>query len=248
MRNLLRTLKRNVGFVCFVVILTLFLLMIGTVVVHGEEIVLHPCQPDDLLAIEVLVEKFDSPDVVYRLDADGCVIGVQPAFVNYALAAAKLEGAASRMTAVLSGGGPAPGQAPPALTEQRFTWQQRVAAGCALEAIGPEAIVAEPVLREMLEGPRRCKPLPSDGEIILALGVIRGIGPDAAPLLEPVRRHLTHSNFHVRYWACRALGAIGEAASDATADLCDLLESDQPASVRRNACIALGQVAGCSPD
>ncbi|MHC4704404.1 MAG: hypothetical protein ACYTFQ_27955, partial [Planctomycetota bacterium] len=38
------------------------------------------------------------------------------------------------------------------------------------------------------------------------------------------------------------------AASDATADLCDLLESDQPASVRRNACIALGQVAGCSPD
>lgn len=225
----MRFLKRHFELICFIVIVTLFSLIVGTATVYGDDVILYPCQPDDSLAVWALVEEFDSEDVVWRYDP---VLIIQPAFVNYAISASKLDGAGPILTEVLAGVSP---------DGLPYSWQERVAAGCGLEAMGSEAIVAEPVLREMLESDVR-------GEIVLALGIVRGIGPGAASLLEPVRAHLAASSFHTRYWACRALGAIGWRASDATADLCDLLRSDQPASVRRNACAALGRVAGCSPD
>jgi hypothetical protein len=188
----------------------------------GAEIQLGEGQPDDTLAIRTLVEKFDSPDVVIRTEP---TLVVQPAFVNYALACAKLDGAAPILAEVLAGGD--------------YSQQARVAAAVALEAIGPDAIVAEPALRGMLSSPE-------EGENNLACGIIRGIGPDAVPLLPLVRALLNADSFHTQYWACRAIAAMGEDASDATGDLCQLL-TNQPASVRRNACIALGEVAVASP-
>lgn len=187
----------------------------------GSEIQLGPSQPDDTIAIRALVEKFDSEDIIIRTDP---LLVVQPAFVNYALACAKLEGAAPILAEVLDSG----------------SWQGRVAAAVGLEAIGPGAMVAEPVLRKMLT-------TPEEGENNLACGIIRGIGSDALPLLPLVRPLLNAESFHTRYWACRAIAAMGEEAGEATADLCQLLTSDQPASVRRNACIALGEVAMASP-
>ena len=214
---------------CFVIFIAGLLLMMSGLV-FGEERVLPLSQPADTVAVEALIAQFDSTDILIRTDEDGCMMTAIPSFVAYAEAAAKLDGAAPILAEILAG------ETPDGLPRSP---QARIAASVALEAIGPEAMIAEPTLREML-----ASPLPREN--IMALAIIRGIGPDAAPLLGHVRTLLHAENFHVSYWACRAVAAMGDAGEPAVGDLCLLLTTDQPASVRRNACIALKEVAGCS--
>ena len=141
-----------------------------------------------------------------------------PGFVVYARACAKLDGAVEPLVEVLANG----------------SVTSRLAAAVALAEIGVDAIAAEPVLRDMLSG--------TDIERRMAAGVIQGIGPAAEPLLDALAPNLYSENFHVQYWTCRALAAIGPAAANLTPDLCYLAENGV-ASVRRNACLALGDVA-----
>lgn len=185
----------------------------------------------DTLAVQVLIEKFESTDYILRTDDEGHMMAIVPAFACYAQACAKLDGAAPILTEVLAGGTPTANG--PSMV---YSQQARVAAAIALEAIGPEAMVAWPTLAIMLHSPQ-------ERENIVALAVIRGIGPEAASLLTSVRTLLYAEDFHTRYWACRAVAAMGDAGEPAAADLCLLLMMDEPASVRRNACIALGEVA-----
>jgi len=207
----------------FVVMLVIVLLISGAV--FGGERIVPLEKPADTIAVETLIAQFDSQDVILRTDADGCLMYAIPAFSCYAEACAKLDGCVPLLIDVFDD---------PASSEQK-----RLAAACALEAVGPDAMQAEPLLRLLLESP-------DVGDNIMALAIIRGVGPDAASLLSPVRTLLYAENFHVRYWACRAVASMGDAGEPAVADLCLLLMMDEPASVRRNACIALGEVAGCS--
>jgi len=218
----------------FVVMLVIVLLISGAV--FGGERIVPLEKPADTIAVETLIAQFDSQDVILRTDADGCLMYAIPAFSCYAEACAKLDGCVPLLIDVL---GTPTDPNPPEGFIPVVSPQARLAAACALEAVGPEAIQAEPLLRTMLE-------TPDVRENIMALGIIRGIGPDAASLLGPVRTLLYAENFHVRYWACRAVASMGDAGEPAVADLCLLLMMDEPASVRRNACIALGEVAGCS--
>jgi len=209
----------QICFVGFVLGLILLLAALAT----GEEIVVPLTESTDTLAISALVEQFDSPDLIIRTDADGCMMTTIPAFACYAEACAKLDGAPLAMAKVLCG-------------KSGYSEQSRTAAAVALEAIGPEAMVAEPTLRRLLASPQM-------RDNIMALAIIRGIGSDAESLLGPVRTLLHAENLHVAYWACRAVAAMGHQGEPAVADLCLLLMSDEPASVRRNACIALGAAA-----
>jgi HEAT repeat protein len=212
--------------------------------VFGEDIRLDMNTPSDTLAVQALVEQFDSQDIVLRIDEDGCLRSTIPAFVHYAKACAKLDGAVPILIEVLASERWAPGEAPPQFCGPLYSEQARLAAAVALEEIGPAAMECDelpPLLGTLLESP-------SPSENIKALAIIRGIGPDAASLLSPVRTLLYAENFHVQYWACRAVAAMGDAGEPAVADLCLLLLMDSPASVRRNACIALGEVAGNSKD
>jgi HEAT repeat protein len=205
-----------------IVLAVLMLLIALASVATPAEIVIPEDQPSETIAVQLLIDQFDSQDYVVRTD----VYSVTPAFAIYAEAAAKLDGAAPMLAAVL-----ADSEDP----------QVRLAAACGLEACGPKAIIAAPLLKTMLESP-------DSVDRIMACAIVRGIGPEAASLLSPLRTLLQAENFHVQYWACRAIAAMGDAGEPAVADLCLLLTTDQPASVRRNACIALGEVAGCSPD
>jgi HEAT repeat protein len=188
-----------------------------------QEITVPLAESTDTLAVQALIEKFDSPDVLIRTDDEGYMMTTVPAFACYAEACAKLDGAVPILRGVLA-------------DIHQSSYQRRLGAAIALEAAGPEAVEVLPLLEVMLERP-------DVRENIMALAIIRGIGPDAASLLSPVRTLLYAENLHVQYWACRAVAAMGDAGEPAVADLCLLLIMDSPASVRRNACIALGEVA-----
>lgn len=163
--------------------------------------------PDEVLAVQVLIEKFDNANTVTRTD-----------FVTFAKAIASFgECAVDPLIEALGKEG-----------------QIRVAAAVGLEAVGPAAIKATPQLIEMLDA--------SDRDNILVCGIIRGIGPDAVKLVPLLRTLLDNNNFHVQYWACRALSSIGPGAQMATPDLSKELLTGL-ASVRRNAAIALGNIA-----
>jgi len=170
--------------------------------------------PDDVMAVQALIEKFDTPGIV--VTEDGRTV---PAFVVYAEAVAAYGDCAVDPLIV-------------ALEEEG---QVRVAAAIALDMIGPASIKAKPQLVVLLNSS-------VDRDNILACGVIRGIGSSAAELVPLVREQLYHKNFHVQYWACRALASIGPGAHAATEDLCERLGTGV-ASVRRNAAIALGSIA-----
>jgi HEAT repeat protein len=117
----------------------------------------------------------------------------------------------------------------------------RIEAAIALAKIGPEAIAAEPVLKEMLRG---------DDELnnALACGIIQGIGGRAVNLIDDISMLLPHENFHIQYWACRALGAIGPLAHRKALVLGPMMMNEE-ASVRKNAAMALGNIAlGCSAE
>lgn len=163
--------------------------------------------PDEVLAVQALIEKFDNANTVTGAD-----------FVTFAKAIVSFgECAVDPLIEALGKEG-----------------QIRVAAAVGLEAIGPAAIKATPQLIEMLGASGR--------DNILACGIIRGIGPGAVELVPLLRTLLDNNNFHVQYWACRALSSIGPGAHQATSDLCEILIMGI-ASVRRNAAIALGNIA-----
>lgn len=195
-------------------ILEALVVLLLCVPVYGEDIILDANTPNEVLAVQVLIEKFDSLDIVIRTKPRGMI----PAFVIYAEAAAFFGDCA----------------VDPLIKALGEESQIRVAAAIGLEAIGPAAIKATPQLIVMLAG--------SDRDNILACGIIRGIGPDAVKLVPLLRPLLDNDNFHVQYWACRALNSIGPGAQMATPDLCrELLMGI--ASVRRNAAITLGNIA-----
>lgn len=117
----------------------------------------------------------------------------------------------------------------------------RVEAAIALAKIGPEAIAAEPVLKEMLRGNNEL-------DNALACGIIQGIGGRAVNLIDDIGMLLAHENFHIQYWACRALGAIGPMAHRKALILGTMMLNEE-ASVRKNAAMAIGNIAlGCSEE
>lgn len=196
------------------VILFLFLLL--CVPVYGEEIILDVNTPNEVLAVQVLIDHFDTTDVIVRTDP---WMSITPAFAIYAeLVASYGECAVDPLIKVLGEEG-----------------QIQVAAAIGLEAVGPAAIKAIPQLIEMLESS-------SNTDNILACGIIRGIGPYAVELVPLLQKQLHNDNFHVQSWACRALSSIGPGADMVTGELVVILK-EGIASVRRNAAIALGNIA-----
>lgn len=181
------------------------------------EIQLDGGTPNEVLAVQALIEHFADTEVIIRTDPWYTSL---PVFVVYAEAAASFGDCAVNplIEALMDGNS-----------------QVCVAAAIALEAVGPAAIKAKPLLEEMLQSE-------DDRTNILACGIIRGIGPNAVELINSVMVCLDSENFHVQYWACRALGGIGPNATQAIDRLCELLK-DGVASVRRNAALALGEIA-----
>ena len=186
------------------------------VLVYGGYTVLNVNTPD-VLSVQDLIDNFDSTEIITETEP---WVSTTPAFVIYAeLAASFGECAVDPLIEALNGEG-----------------QIRVAAAIGLEAVGPAAIKATPQLIEMLEGT-------NDHDNILACGIIRGIGSDAVKLVPLLQKQLHNDNFHVQYWACRALSSIGPDAAPAVGELVVALR-EGITSVRRNAAIALGSIAG----
>jgi len=173
-----------------------------------------PNTSDDVHAVQALIEKFDTPGFV-----DVEYRGTIPVFVIYAEEAATYGECAVE----------------PLIEALEEEGQVRVAAAIALDIIGPAAIKAKPQLLVLFASD-------SDRDNILACGICRGIGSGAVELVPQLRLLLDHDNFHVQYWSCRALASIGPGAHAATEDLCRELVTGL-ASVRRNAAIALGDIA-----
>jgi len=172
---------------------------------------------NDVLAVQGLIANFDSTEIITETEP---WVSTTPAFVTYAeLAASYGDCAVDPLIEALGEEG-----------------QIRMAAAIGLEAVGPAAIKAKPQLVEMLESS-------SDLDNILACGIVRGIGSDAVELVLLLQKQLHNDNFHVQYWACRALSSIGPGASPAAGELIVALREGL-ASVRRNAAIALGNIAG----
>ncbi len=113
--------------------------------------------PNQVIAVEALIERFDDPNVIVRYVP---WFQTLPAFVAYAEAVATFgDCAVDPLIVVLKNENP----------------QVRIAAAIALEAIGPAAIKAKPLLIEMLQS--------NDDHInILACSIARGIGPEAGGL------------------------------------------------------------------
>ena len=173
----------------------------------------------DLVAIQALIDRFDDTEVIVGTEP---WYDTRPVFVDHAKAVAAFGDRAINPLIV-------------ALEDENP--QVRVAAALALEIIGPAAIKAKPILEKMLQSD-------DDHVNILACGIIRGIGgPDAIELTELVMTLLDSENFHVQYWACRALSSIGPDAAPAVGELVVALR-EGVTSVRRNAAIALGNIAG----
>jgi len=191
------------------------LLLLVSTVVRGENIILDQTTPNEALAVQVLIDQFENTDIVIRREP---WLTTKPVFVIYAEAAASLgEVAIDPLIEALDG-----------------SRQTRIGAAVGLGAIGSASIRTEFKLHRMLMG--------NDSfDRILACGIIRGIGPDAFILVDSLRLCLHHDNFHVQYWACRALSSIGSGANDATEDLLIVLKMGI-ASVRRNAAITLGNI------
>lgn len=199
-----------------VLALLLFLLITQS---ESAEVIKYPAGvPDERAAVETLIDQFDSKDVVVTQHPVMEIPVYIPAFVVHARACAKLDGALEPLIEMLAGG----------------TLQSRVAAGVALKEIGADAIAASSVLRDMLGGTTQ--------EKRLAAGVIEGIGREASSLIHCLTPNLYSRDFHTQYWTCRALASIGPGACEAIPDLCYLVEYGV-ASVRKNACLALGSVS-----
>lgn len=197
----------------------LFALLLLCTPAFGQDIVVDNELPNATIVAEALIDRFDEPGWVIRPDP---MCESLPLFAVYA------EGVASFGEAAVD---------PLIVALEDENPQVRIAAAIALDKIGPPALKASPVLEKMLRSD-------DDRTNILACGIIRGIGPDAAWLTELVIPLLDHENFHVQYWACRALGSIGHNTGvQAAAKLVELLDTGV-ASVRRNAALALGNIAG----
>ncbi len=81
---------------------------------------------------------------------------------------------------------------------------QRIAAAtAALEALGPRASAVVPDLVRLLE-----RDDAAHRRHVLA--ILRALGPAGKEALPAVRAKLFHADFHVQYWACRALAAMGK--------------------------------------
>jgi HEAT repeat protein len=171
--------------------------------------------PNEVLAVQALIDCFDDTDYVFRVDP---VLETVPTFAIYAEAAASFGACAVDPLIEALGG----------------SRQSRVAAAIGLEACGPLAIKARPELLKMFENDGR--------DSILACAIIRGIGPGAKEFVPQLTISLQADDFHVQYWACRALSSIGPDASPAAGALIEALHTGV-ASVRRNAAIALGNIA-----
>jgi HEAT repeat protein len=197
--------------------LLVLLLLCAPAVAAVPVIELDEDTPNQVIAVEALIERFDDSDVIVRYVPWEHSL---PAFVAYA-------------EAVATFGDCAVGPLMVALQDENP--QVRVAAAIALEAVGPAAIEAKPLLIEMLQSD-------DDRTNILACGIIRGIGPGAGELTDLLKSQLCNQNFHVQYWSCRALGGIGTNAEPAVGMLSNLLVRGV-ASVRRNAATALGDIA-----
>lgn len=201
----------------------LFVVLILAAFAKAEEpVILHLGQSTDVLAVSALIDRFDSKETVITINpATESPVEI-PAFVAYATACAKLSDATPLLAEVLG--------------DVAATGQVRMAAAVALSRTGPEAIGAEPALNRLLAG--------TQVERRMAAGVIQGIGPAAASLVPALSPNLysVSGDFHTQYWTCRALGAIGPEASHSVPDLAYLCEYGV-ASVRRNACLAIGLIA-----
>jgi len=114
------------------------------------------------------------------------------------------------------------------------TRQEMFEAAVHLTVIGPKSIAAEPLLLKMLRSD-------DDFKMTLACGITQGIGSQAERLVDDIRPLLLNKNFHLQYWACRALCAIGPAAHDTVPQLLNCLKNGK-ASVRHNAATALGSI------
>ena len=129
------------------------------------EIQLDESTPNEVIAVQALIECFDCTDVIVRTEPWYTSL---PVFVVYAEAAASFgECAVYPLMVALEDENP----------------QVRTAAAIALEAIGPASIKAKPLLEEMLQSD-------NDRTKILACAIIRGIGPDAAELVDLVKEIL----------------------------------------------------------
>ena len=199
------------------VTLLLLLLLLLCVLIYGGYTVLNVSTPDGVLAVQGLIANFDSTEIITETEP---WVSTTPAFVIYA------ESAASYGDCAVD----------PLIEALGEKGQIRMAAAIGLEAVGPAAIKAKPQLIEMLESS-------SDLDNILACGVVRGIGPGAVALTPLLQKLLHSENFHVQYWACRALSSIGPDAAPAVGELVVVLR-EGVTSVRRNAAIALGNIAG----
>jgi len=197
----------------------LFALLLLCIPACGGDNQSETTTPNEVVTVQALIDRFDDTEIVVRTEP---WYDTRPAFVDHAEAVAAFGDCAVDPLIV-------------ALEDENP--QVRVAAAVALEMIGPAAIKAKPILEEMLQSD-------DDRTNILACGIIRGIGgPDAIELTELVVTLLDNENFHVQYWACRALGGVGpRAAPVAAGKLIELLETGV-ASVRRNAAVALGDIA-----
>ncbi|MBM4001505.1 MAG: HEAT repeat domain-containing protein [Planctomycetes bacterium] len=110
----------------------------------------------------------------------------------------------------------------------------------ALHDIGPDAAKGLTRLREEIT---------KDGDLTIpAMFAVAGMGKAGGEALDDIARMLDSRNFHHQYWACRAIGELGEVGAPAVPKLIDRL-NDGVVSVRRHAAAALGGIGpAAGPD
>ncbi len=121
------------------------------------------------------------------------------------------------------------------LIEQLLPDQPRryVAACGALHDIGPASLPAMPILLPQIEK--------DDSLTIPSMFAVAGLGTKGAEAVPAIVKILDSENFHHQYWACQALGAMGEAAHPAIPKLIERMQNGV-VSVRRHAAAALGNL------
>ena len=114
--------------------------------------------------------------------------------------------------------------------------QEKVKAALyALDSLGPYAAEVSPDLLPHLKN--------TDNDQIsgAAINAVTKIGTPAKAAVPELIKYLSHENFHLRYWSCRALASIGPDAKEATPHLIKLVKEGR-VSVRRHAAMALGKI------
>lgn len=103
----------------------------------------------------------------------------------------------------------------------------------AIEATVEESLEALDIIIDILSQ--------DDWRATIMLDILINFGPHAAKALNVVQKYLDHQNFHLQYWACRVIGAVGPDAKYLVPKLVEKYKNGV-LSVRRNAALALGKI------